>query len=53
MKNYMWRGITIQLEDSDLSFYPGAVPVETKAEKAPANKAKKTVKNKAAGGDAK
>lgn len=51
MKNYLWNGITVQLEDADVKFYRGAVPVEEKATKAPANKAKKTTKNKAAGGD--
>lgn len=44
MKDYIWRGIQIQIADEDLNLYEGAVPVvpEKKAVKAPANKARKT-----------
>ena len=49
MKQYKWRGSTWQIADEDLHRYPGAVPAETETEKkkkAPANKARREVKNK-------
>ncbi len=49
MKDYIWKGIQIQIADEDLHLYEGAVPVvPTKAKKAPANKARKTA-NKGGG----
>lgn len=50
MKEYKWRGLTYQIADEDLKFYPGAEQVnaepETKAAPQPKNKARKTTKNK-------
>ena len=32
MKEYKWRGLTYQIADEDLKFYPGAEPVHAESE---------------------
>ena len=57
MNIYKWRGYTYQIADEDLKYYPGAelvkpektekeAPKPEEKKKAPANKARKAVKNK-------